>query len=204
MERSFSKHLVVTGYSGGSGKTRFAKAVQDLFGGLYKFSVSYTTRQPRENEKNGIDYVFVSVEEFKALIDDHFFIEWNSPTEGIFYGTPKFDIDGSQKMILDIDCFGVQKLLTSVGESQRKKFFTIALLPLVQTRMDWMFKRDPKIGIDKISARLGYSEEKEMPFFMSNTDLFDEMVYRYGSDNHSDVPKMDFLANKIANLIHSD
>lgn len=69
-----------------SGKTTAAKRMEET--GLAKRIVTYTTRTPRENEVNGIDYHFVSRGKFKALILEGFFIEY-SLFDGVnFYGAP--------------------------------------------------------------------------------------------------------------------
>ena len=78
--------LVVSGPSG-SGKTSLCKALCVKNSG-FTLSISTTTRDMREGEANGVDYHFVSREEFLEDIENGFFIEW-AEVHGNFYGTSK-------------------------------------------------------------------------------------------------------------------
>ena len=74
------------------------------------FSVSATTRPKRNTEKDGIDYYFLSVDEFKRKIEEDAFIEWEQVYESIYYGTLKSEIDKIQKQnkvaVFDVDVEG--------------------------------------------------------------------------------------------------
>jgi len=75
------------------------------------FSISHTTRQKRHNEIEGSDYFFVSSDEFKKLIADNFFIEYEQYGTD-FYGTGKNQIDESNNItVLDVEVNGASKLL---------------------------------------------------------------------------------------------
>ncbi len=201
-ESKNGKHLIVSGFSGGSGKTHLARKVLGILaGGPYSFSISYTTRPPREGEKDGEDYHFVGVEEFKNLIEKDLFFEWNSPREGIYYGTPMFDVDGDEKFVMDIDCFGVQNIFERVKKNKyENNFYSVALLPNAFTRLTWMRKRDPTAEIEEFSRRAALAEKNERPFFekKENLFLFNKILHGYGKEASMDV---DFLANEIANEI---
>lgn len=191
------KHLVITGFSGGSGKTYLSKKVLDIVGNdLYKISISYTTRKPREGEKDGVDYFFISEEEFKQKIEKDFFLEWNSPADGLFYGTPKIDLKSEDKYILDLDCFGAMNLINLLEKKDRKIIYIVALLPSKQTRKKWLTKRNPEICSNIVSKRLKYAESVESPFFKKHHKYFDLVIENYGDSDDSS-----FLANKIANSI---
>lgn len=114
--------LVVSGPSG-SGKTSLAKKVLGIIPNCY-FSISTTTRKPRENEQNGVDYFFISKDEFLSEIDNGGFLEW-AEVHGNFYGTAFKPIEKSLEegkiVVLDIDVQGHKtirekfpKLVTSV------------------------------------------------------------------------------------------
>lgn len=62
----------------------------------FKKVVTYTTRPPRTGEVNGVDYNFVSVEEFNALIDKDFFVEYNEYRDWK-YGTPKSELQNENE-----------------------------------------------------------------------------------------------------------
>ncbi len=74
------------------------------------FSVSATTRQPRENEKDGEDYYFISEKDFKEKIHHKEFLEWEMVYEGKYYGTLKDEIERiwaqNKVPVLDIDVQG--------------------------------------------------------------------------------------------------
>ncbi|MBP1750395.1 MAG: Guanylate kinase [Deltaproteobacteria bacterium] len=99
--------IVVSGPSGVGKSTlidRFLR--EDAESG---FSVSYTTRQKRPHEKDGIDYYFTDENVFKELIEKGYFLEWEN-VHGNFYGTPRAEImsilETGKDIILDIDVKG--------------------------------------------------------------------------------------------------
>ena len=108
----FGKVIVLCAPSG-SGKTTLAKHLLSQTKFNLKFSISATTRQIRENETDGIDYHFMSLEDFKAKIDAKDFIEFEKVYQGIYYGTLKSEIDNLIKkcnIIFDVDVVGALTL----------------------------------------------------------------------------------------------
>uniref|UniRef100_A0A7C4YHD6 Guanylate kinase n=1 Tax=candidate division WOR-3 bacterium TaxID=2052148 RepID=A0A7C4YHD6_UNCW3 len=97
--------IVISGPSG-SGKSTI---VSELKKENYLYSISVTTRKKRENEINGRDYFFVSVEEFKKMIEEGKFLEY-AKVYGNYYGTLKKTIYNALKenkdIILDLDTKG--------------------------------------------------------------------------------------------------
>jgi guanylate kinase len=102
------KIIIITAPSG-AGKTSITRYLLNKYPQL-KFSVSAATRPPRGNEKNGIDYYFMSVEEFQQKIEAHAFVEWEMVYEGKYYGTLKSELKriwkNKQIPLLDIDVQG--------------------------------------------------------------------------------------------------
>jgi guanylate kinase len=102
------KILIITAPSG-AGKTSITKYLMGKFPVL-TFSVSAATRQPRGAEKDGVDYYFMSADEFKYKIQHNEFVEWEMVYEGKYYGTLKSELDkiwGAGKVpVLDIDVKG--------------------------------------------------------------------------------------------------
>jgi guanylate kinase len=102
------KIIIITAPSG-AGKTSITRYLINKFPQL-KFSVSAATRAPRGNEKNGIDYYFMRVEEFHQKIEAHAFVEWEMVYEGKYYGTLKSELEriwALEKVpVLDIDVKG--------------------------------------------------------------------------------------------------
>jgi len=108
MSKQYHKIILITAPSG-SGKTSIVKHLMKELPSL-DFSVSATTRQPRDNEKDGKDYYFISEKEFKEKIHNKEFLEWEMVYEGKYYGTLKSDIERIWKEnkvpVLDIDVQG--------------------------------------------------------------------------------------------------
>jgi guanylate kinase len=108
MSSSHGKLIILTAPSG-SGKTSITRYLISKYPKL-SFSISATTRSPRGTEKNGIEYYFMSVEDFRKKIDEHAFIEWEMVYEGKYYGTLKAELeriwDGGKVPMLDIDVKG--------------------------------------------------------------------------------------------------
>lgn len=104
----YYKILIITAPSG-AGKTSITRHLMQHFPQL-AFSVSAATRPVRGTEKNGVDYYFISPEEFKQKIKDKEFAEWEMVYDGKYYGTLKSELEriwaNSQVPILDIDVKG--------------------------------------------------------------------------------------------------
>ncbi len=101
-------HLFVVSAPSGAGKTTLRHAVLEHFTDML-YSVSYTTRSPREGEKNAIDYHFISFLEFEKGINEGKWVEWAN-VHGHYYGTSaEFLIKGlaaGKDILLDIDVQG--------------------------------------------------------------------------------------------------
>lgn len=109
--------LFVISAPSGTGKTTLCNQLLNSFDSL-DYSVSYTTRQPRGDEKDGKDYFFINEPEFKQMIEDNQFIEWANVHRN-FYGTSKTYIEealeSGTNIILDIDPQGARQLRKTLG-----------------------------------------------------------------------------------------
>ena len=108
MKKEYQKMIVITAPSG-AGKTSITRYLMRVFPQL-SFSISAATREPRSNEKDGVDYYFMSVEEFQQKILNDEFVEWEMVYEGKYYGTLKSELRRmwaiEQIPVLDIDVQG--------------------------------------------------------------------------------------------------
>ena len=103
--------MVILSSPSGAGKTTITKKIQQKYQS-FKISVSHTTRKPRPNEVDGVDYNFVSEKDFKDLINKKEFYEYAKIFEN-YYGTHKKTIDKLSKtndIIFDIDWQGTKQL----------------------------------------------------------------------------------------------
>ncbi|HEX6169516.1 MAG TPA: guanylate kinase [Chitinophagaceae bacterium] len=107
---SSSHKLIIITAPSGAGKTSITKHLLKTFPAQLAFSISAATRQKRNYEEDGVDYHFMSVDEFKEKIQNQSFVEWEMVYEGKYYGTLKSEIHRIWKQdkipLLDIDVQG--------------------------------------------------------------------------------------------------
>ena len=118
--------MVILSSPSGVGKTTITKKIQQKYPN-FKISVSHTTRIPRSNEVDGVDYHFVSKESFKKLIDQNQFYEYAKIFEN-YYGTLRKTVDEdiiSNDLIFDIDWQGTKQL----SKFNNLKLIKIYLIP---------------------------------------------------------------------------
>ena len=103
--------MVILSSPSGAGKTTLTKKIQQKYQS-FKISVSHTTRSPRSNEIDGVDYFFVSKNDFSKLIKEEKFYEY-AEIFGNYYGTSKKIVNDTIKkndLIFDIDWQGTKQL----------------------------------------------------------------------------------------------
>lgn len=103
------KIIILTAPSG-AGKTSITRYLLNTYPHRLAFSISAATRQARGNESNGVDYYFMSEEEFTNKIQHEEFVEWEMVYEGKYYGTLKSELQRIWSLgkmpVLDIDVKG--------------------------------------------------------------------------------------------------
>jgi guanylate kinase len=103
----------------GAGKTTIARRLRDRRGDVV-FSVSATTRAPREGERDGVDYHFVAEDEFRRMIGAGELIEW-ARVHDHFYGTPLANVrraaERGEFLLLDIDVQGARQIRGAVPQA---------------------------------------------------------------------------------------
>jgi guanylate kinase len=101
--------VIIFSAPSGSGKTTLVKKLTQQVSNL-AFSVSACSRKPRNNEKHGVDYYFLSAAVFKKRIANNEFIEWEEVYENSFYGTLKTELEkiwnNNKHVIFDVDVKG--------------------------------------------------------------------------------------------------
>lgn len=116
-----TSHVWVISGPSAVGKGTVCARLKELHPELF-YSVSMTTRPPRPGEVDGVDYRFVSVEEFRELIDSGDLLEWAVVHGTNYYGTPRRPVlnalaDGSQ-VILEIDLQGARQVKQNLPEAR--------------------------------------------------------------------------------------
>lgn len=109
MQQIQNKIIIIAAPSG-AGKTSVTKHLLKTFPAQLLFSVSCATRPPRNHEKHGVDYYFISVDEFRRRIENHEFAEWEMVYHDKYYGTLKIELERIWKHnktpLLDVDVKG--------------------------------------------------------------------------------------------------
>jgi len=104
-----NKIVIITAPSG-AGKTSITRFLLKVFPDQLAFSISATTRPPRNYEKDEVDYYFISVDDFQNRIRNEDFVEWEMVYEGKYYGTLKSELGRiwaeHKTPLLDVDVHG--------------------------------------------------------------------------------------------------
>ncbi|ABR29976.1 guanylate kinase [Thermosipho melanesiensis] len=164
--------IVVSGPSG-VGKTSIINALLNKLDRIV-FSVSCTTRPPRPGEINGVDYFFISKEEFKKMRENGEFLEW-AQVHGNLYGTPKkFVVENIKKgnrIILDIDVQGALQVKKNFSDA----VFVFVAPPSYKVLRDRLLKRgteSEEIMLKRFeNAKWEMSKIKEFDYLIINSDL---------------------------------
>ena len=136
-DNNFTGKAIIFSAPSGAGKTTIVKSL--LANKLpLSFSISACSRQKRENEINGKDYHFLSIEDFKQKINEQAFIEWEEVYENNYYGTLKSEIEriwnDKKHVVFDVDVVG--------GLNLKKHFGNNALAIFIQPpSMDVLIER---------------------------------------------------------------
>ncbi len=139
--RGRGRILVVSAPSG-AGKSTLCMKTLEKFSDI-SYSVSHTTRAPRGNEKHGVEYFFISVEEFKKRIDENLWAEW-AEVHGNYYGT-SFDfieenVSNGKHLLLEIDVQGAKQI--------KKVFPEAVMIFIMPPSIDILEQRLRKRGTD--------------------------------------------------------
>ena len=154
--------LIIISSPSGAGKTSVCKMITHHDQNI-KLSVSHTTRAPRDNEINGVDYFFISSDEFNCKILDQSFLE-HANVFGNYYGTSKRNVEEVLSkgfdVLFDIDWQGAGQILNS----NLAKIVTIFIAPPSKSAvLKRLEKRSKETGDDQDSIKRRMSEyENEM------------------------------------------
>ena len=172
--------LIIISSPSGAGKTSICKKLIEL-DDLIKPSISVTTRKPRNNEVDGIDYIFTSIEDFEKKILNNDFLEYAdvfSNKYGTLISSTSYLLDQGYDVLFDIDWQGTQQI--SQGKSN---ILTIFILPPSKDEIEKRLKkRETKNfeNIDIVKDRmLKFEDElshwKEYDYVVTNDD-FDNCI----------------------------
>ena len=127
-----SNRLIVFSAPSGAGKTTLVKYILSKFNEI-EFSISATSRKPRGNEKNGLDYYFLSDREFKKRVRRGEFLE-HAKVHGNRYGTLvdtiQFAMEEGRHIILDIDVQGVSQIRNALAQMEERSLIRRGFLDI--------------------------------------------------------------------------
>jgi len=162
--------LIIISAPSGSGKSTIANYLlkQDL---NLKFSVSATSRKPRGTEKNGVEYYFLSPEEFKERIAKGEFIEYEEVYKNCFYGTLKSEVERILKegynVVLDVDVVGGCNIKKLYGDKALSIFIQPPSIEELKERLVARKTDSP----EKIEERI-----KKVEFELGFAPQFDKII----------------------------
>ncbi len=181
-------NLYIVSAPSGSGKTtllqHLLRRLKDL-----KFSVSYTTRRPRQGEQNGMDYFFIDRASFLRMVDSGQFLEW-AEFNGELYGTGRVFVDeqlgAGKDVILDIDVQGTKQVRSKVPDAT-----AVFILPPSFAELERRLKMRMLEPADVIRRRLEIAKD-EIQFYrdydyiivndvLQNSILLLESIVRSGT-----------------------
>lgn len=184
MSESDKHKIIILAAPSGAGKTSIKSRLLAAMPNQLSFSISAATRKIRAGEQNGVDYFFISEEEFKNKIDNNQFVEWEMVYPGSYYGTT---VDELQRIwsenktpILDIDVQGALHVKELYGDKAMAIFIKPPSLAILQERLE---KRGTD-NAEQIKTRLAKAAEE-----ISFSENFDHIVLNDDLDKASEEVK---------------
>ena len=135
-----SGKVIIVSAPSGAGKTTIVKHLLARENLHLEFSISACTRPKREDETEGRDYYFMTVDEFRSKIEDNQFLEWEEVYKGSYYGTLKSEVDRIWKnhnhILFDVDVEGAVNLKQYFGEKALSVFIMPPSIEELQRRLE--------------------------------------------------------------------
>ena len=175
--KSLKKHkgvMLVLSSPSGAGKSSICRALLDLDKNLY-LSISTTTRKKRPNEVSGIDYNFVTLDEFEYKLSQNNFIE-HAKVFNNFYGTDKSIVENKinegKDLLFDIDWQGAQQL----REKMREDIVSVFILPPSKKELERRLKERGQDTDEVVKERMSEATAEithwaEYDYVIINEDL---------------------------------
>ena len=162
--------LIIFSAPSGSGKTTIVKRLLTTFP-QFEFSISATSRQPRGEERNGVDYLFLTAEEFRQKVAENAFVEWEEVYNGTCYGTLRSEMERiwakGNVIIFDVDVMGGINLKRLFGDDA----CSIFIMPPSIEELERRLRGRGTDSEEVIVKRIGKAE-----FELSKSEEFDHTV----------------------------
>ena len=155
--------VIIISAPSGCGKSTIINALMADGRLNMQFSVSATNREPRGTERDGVDYHFLSTEEFRKAIADDAFLEYEEVYPGRFYGTLRSEIDRiaaqDSNVVLDIDVNGGLRVKRLLGKQALALFVEPPSVEVLRQRLESRGTDSPE-SIDSRVERARYEIEQ--------------------------------------------
>ena len=158
--------IVIFSAPSGSGKTTIVRELLKRFSDM-EFSVSATSRQPRGQEQNGVDYYFFTAEEFRQAVAEDRFVEWEEVYKGTCYGTLRSEIERiwakGNIILFDVDVMGGINLKRIFGKDACSVFIMPPSVEELRRRLEGRGTDAPEV-IEKRVAKAEFELTKAPQF----------------------------------------
>jgi guanylate kinase len=158
--------IIIIAAPSGAGKTSITRYLLKHLSQYLAFSISAATRQPRNNEKDGADYYFISVPDFKNKIQQNEFVEWEMVYEGKYYGTLKSEMkriwNQNKVPLLDVDVKGGIHVQQQFPETSLSLFIQPPSIEELKKRLEARGTETPgslQARINKASYELSFKDQ---------------------------------------------
>ena len=167
--------IIIFSAPSGSGKSTIINYLMQQGLNLH-FSVSATSRPPRGAEQNGVEYYFLTPEDFKQRIAQGEFLEYEEVYKDRFYGTLKSQVDAQlakgENVVCDVDVLGVQNIKKHYGQRALSIFIQPPSIEALRQRLEGRGTDSPEVINDRIArAEFELSFADKFDYAVVNDDL---------------------------------
>lgn len=167
--------LIIFSAPSGSGKTTIVRELLKKYP-QFEFSISATSRAPRGAERNGVDYYFLSAEEFRKAVAEDKFVEWEEVYAGTCYGTLKSEMtriwSKGNVIIFDVDVMGGINLKHIFGDKACSIFIMPPSIEELEHRLIGRGTDAPEVIAKRVAkAQFELSKASQFDHIVTNDDL---------------------------------
>lgn len=177
--------LIIFSAPSGAGKTTIVHRILQSRSDL-EFSISACSRPMRVNEKDGVDYYFISAAEFRKKIKNNEFLEWEEVYENCFYGTLKAEVEriwnNGKHVIFDVDVKGG----LNIKNYGKEKALSVFIMPPSLEELEIRLKNRSTESPESLKKRLDKTE-----YEITFADEFDVVIINDDLENAVDKAKIE-------------